>query len=156
MENQTRDMTEAEANLGSEVLVDNLKEVTLFDNIPTFVPGKPGFDLDTPVRGGRYVKSRMVESAKLTAGSRYLHIFEDVRQQQKFGIWGVGQLDAVCESLSGGDVLEITYMGQATEPLKPGQNPPHQFTFRGVASNGSPLELDLTERKERAETEAIQ
>jgi hypothetical protein len=120
-----------------------LKEVDPLQNLVTFVPGKPGYEAGQ-ILAGHYVGTKRVYSEKFTAGKkdkdgrqyRDLHILRNPKNG-KFGIWSVGSLGFVMEKMAPNELISIEYVGLAEKALKPGQNPPHVFKFRGVN-----LELD--------------
>jgi len=124
-------------------------EVDPFESIPHVTPGKPGF-LPGKTLAGYFVRTKRVVNENSKAAKidpvtgervRMLHIFRD-KKETVFGIWGVGALDATMRSIRGGDWLAITYEGLADTALKPGQNPPHKFTFKGHRADGSKLVID--------------
>lgn len=124
-------------------------EVDAFESMPTVTPGKPGFD-DGKTLAGTFVRTKRVENENSSAAKvdpvtgrkmRNLHIFADKRGT-KFGIWGVGSLDAAMRCMKEGAYIEITNDGLAAEPLKPGQNPPRNFSYKGRNADGSRLVFD--------------
>lgn len=122
------------------------------NSIPTLVPNKPGFEAGQTV-GGRYIGTKTVYSNKFTAAKRdeqgrmyrKLHIFQHVKSGQKFGIWGVGQLDWVMSQVDATTkpYMEVTYEGVG-EVLKQGQSAPHNFKFKGAG-------IDLDRMNDEAE-----
>lgn len=126
-------------------LQQQLQDVDPLQNAPSFVPGKPGFEVGEKL-GGYYVGTKRVYSEKFTAGKRDeanggkiyrdLHILRHP-QHGKFGIWSVGSLGFVMEKLAPNEYIMIEYTGLAEKALKPGQSAPHTFKFKGMN-----LELD--------------
>jgi hypothetical protein len=98
-----------------------------------FVPDKPGFEAGTTL-AGVYENTKKVVSEKLTTSKRdengrkyrLLHVFRDA-ENNAFGIWGTGILDALMKSVSVGNIVAVTYKGRAAEPLQKGQQPPMEF-----------------------------
>jgi hypothetical protein len=140
------------AGVGEATAADlqGLDEVDPFESIPHVTPGKPGFDKIDQTLAGKFVRTKRVVNEKSKAAKidpktgekvRFLHILEDAKGTQ-FGIWGVGNLDAVMRNLRRNDFIAVTYKGLAEEALKPGQNPPHQFAYRGKRADGSKLSFD--------------
>lgn len=125
------------------------EESALWEEIPTVVPDKPGFEQGSTLYGV-YLGSRRVYSDKFqnSKGYRVLHTLESLApdpqtgKAQKYGIWGVGGLDAILPRLDKGTKLGIRYDGVAEKALKKGQNPPHQFTYLSVA--GSHFAVDMS------------
>jgi hypothetical protein len=125
-------------------------EVDPFESIPHVTPGKPGFDRIGQTLAGYFIRTKRVvnensKAAKLDPKTgekvRFLHILEDKRGTQ-FGIWGVGSLDAVMRNMRSRDFIAVTYDGVAEEALKPGQNPPHKFIYKGHRADGGKLSFD--------------
>lgn len=121
----------------------------VFKSIPSFTPGKPGFDKEGEGFTGTFVRTKRVVSDKLTGGKvdpvtheryRNLHIFSDKNNVQ-FGIWGVGGLDAAMRCVRPGSRMKIIYDGLG-EPLKAGQDAPHTFKYKGTTPDGQPLVFD--------------
>jgi hypothetical protein len=118
-----------------ESLEQNLEETDPFENIPTFTPGKPGFE-DGRTFAGTFVANKTIYSEKFTAGKkdkdgktfRILHILED-KNGKKFGLWSVGQLGYMFSKTEIGQYVKVRYDGKAAEALKAGQSPSHEFTF---------------------------
>lgn len=121
------------------------------NSIPTLVPNKPGFEAGQTV-GGRYIGTKTVYSNKFTAAKRdeqgrmyrKLHIFQHVKSGQKFGIWGVGQLDWVMSQVDATNkpYMEVTYEGVG-EVLKQGQSAPHNFKFKGAGIDLDRMNEDM-------------
>lgn len=132
--------TAAPADLGvlPAELAAKLTEADPMESIPTFVPGKPGFEAGVTL-AGYYVRTKRVYSDKFAAakkdvnGRKYrdLHILRDVKNRN-LGIWGVGQLDWAMTKLAPNQLIAITYDGQVGKPIRPGQSVPHKFTFKGL------------------------
>lgn len=130
----------APADLGAlpADLAAKLTEADPMENIPTFVPGKPGFEKGVTL-AGYFVRTKRVYSEKLAAakrdeaGRKYrdLHILKDVKGRN-LGIWGVGQLDYAMARVAANQLIAITYEGQIGKPLRAGQSVPHKFTFKGL------------------------
>jgi hypothetical protein len=116
----------------------NLVEVDPFENIPSFTPGKPGFETGVTF-AGTYVNTKRVYSEKFLAGKkdvdgrkyRDLHILRDSKNRN-FGLWSVGQLAYMFSKLEAGNYVQVTYDGLANEAIKAGQSPSHEFTFKTV------------------------
>lgn len=127
--------------------IASLQENNLFDSIPAFVPGKPGFDQVGMIRGGIYLKTKRAYSNKLKGakkdeyGRKYrdLHIFQ-AQDGKLFGIWSTGQLGATLSRLNPQTEVFVRYDGLAAQPLEEGQDPPHTFTF--LTKKGVPLMVD--------------
>lgn len=119
-------------------LAAKLTEADPMENVPTFVPGKPGLEVGATLAGA-FVRTKKVYSDKLMGGKRdetgrkyrTLHLFRDHKGRQ-FGIWGVGQLDYALTRVEPGTFLAVTYNGQSGKPIRAGQSAPHSFTFKGV------------------------
>lgn len=119
-------------------LAAKLTEADPMENVPTFVPGKPGLEVGATL-AGTFLRTKKVYSDKLMGGKRdeagrkyrTLHLFRDHAGQQ-FGVWGVGQLDYALTRVQPGTFLAVTYNGQTGKPIRAGQSAPHSFTFKGV------------------------
>jgi hypothetical protein len=138
--NLTDEPRRSDLNFGEipNEMEQQLKEVDPLQNIPTFVPGKPGFEEGDKL-GGYYVGTKRVYSDKFTAGKRDetgriyrdLHILRHPKHG-RFGIWSVGSLGFVMERLAPNEYIVVEYTGLAEKALKPGQSAPHTFRFKGV------------------------
>lgn len=134
-------------------LAAKLVEADPMENVPTFVPGKPGLEVGATL-AGTFIRTKKVYSDKLMGGKkdelgrkyRTLHLFRDAQNRQ-FGIWGVGQLDYALTRVEPGTFLAVTYNGQAGKPIRAGQSVPHSFTFKGVN-----LSFDWSAEEVAAET----
>jgi len=132
--------TQVNAKIGAipAELAAKLTEADPMENVPTFVPGKPGLEVGATL-AGTFLRTKKVFSDKLMGGKRdeagrkyrTLHLFRDAANQQ-FGIWGVGQLDYALTRVQPGTFLAVTYNGQTGKPIRAGQSAPHSFTFKGV------------------------
>lgn len=132
--------TQVNATIGAipAELAAKLTEADPMENVPTFVPGKPGLESGATL-AGTFLRTKKVYSDKLMGGKRdeagrkyrTLHLFRDAANQQ-FGIWGVGQLDYALTRVQPGTFLAVTYNGQTGKPIRAGQSAPHSFTFKGV------------------------
>lgn len=129
------DLNFGEIDTGLEA---KLTDVDPLQSIPSFVPGKPGFEEGDRL-AGYYVGTKRVYSEKFTAGKREegtgklyrdLHILRH-EKHGKFGIWSVGALNWVMPKIEPGKFIVVTYTGLGEKPLKPGQNAPHTFRFQG-------------------------
>lgn len=135
-------------------LVSGLNEADPFEKMPTFMPGKPGFESGRSF-AGTFIRNKKVVNEKSpwarldtdekspTLGKKIVNLMtlRDAKGNA-FGIWGVGAIRAAAQLLREGDVIRITYRGQADEPLMPNQSPPHLFKFEGKRANGAPLKFD--------------
>lgn len=118
-----------------ESIEKNLEETDPFENIPTFTPGKPGFE-EGRTFAGTFCMTKRVYSEKFLAGKkdvdgrkyRDLHVIED-KNGKKFGLWSVGQLGYMFSKTEVGQYVKVRYDGKASEALKQGQSPSHDFTF---------------------------
>lgn len=98
-----------------------------------FVPDKPGFEAGATL-AGIFIQTKKVVSEKLTTSKRdengrkyrLLHVFKDA-EDNAYGIWGTGVLDALMKSVTVGKIVAVTYKGRAAEPLQKGQQPPMEF-----------------------------
>jgi hypothetical protein len=140
-------MNTTEQNIPSDIgaipadLATKLTEADPMENAPTFVPGKPGFEVNDTL-AGTYVRTKRVYSDKLMGGKRddagrkfrELHMFRD-HKGRSFGIWGVGQLDYALSRVEPGTFLAVQYRGQIGKPIRAGQSVPHAFEFKGVNLN---------------------
>jgi len=167
--NVTDEPTRTDLNFGEipAELEQQLQEVDPLQNIPTFVPGKPGFEVGQKL-SGYYVGTKRVYSDKFTAGKRDeegrmyrdLHIMRHPTHG-RFGIWSVGVLGMVLERLAPNEYLVVEYTGLAEKAIKPGQSAPHTFKFKGVnldldtATMDSDLREELPTRSERREEARI-
>ncbi len=126
------------ANLGaiSAADLEKLKPVSALENIPTLMPAKEGFEIGKTL-AGYFVETRKVVSDKLTTSKRdengdkyaFLHVLRDANNN-KFGIWGKGQLDGLMKAVRPEQFVAITYKGVADAPLQKGQSAPHVFEVR--------------------------
>lgn len=153
MNTQTNNATPKDLGAIPADLVAKLTEADPMENAPTFVPGKPGFEVNATL-AGTYVRTKRVYSEKLMGGKkddsgrkyRELHMFKD-HKGRGFGIWGVGQLDYALSRVEPGTFLAVQYLGQTGKPLRAGQSAPHAFSFKGVN-----LSFDFTPAEEVAAT----
>lgn len=129
--------------------LEGMNEADPFERMPTFMPGKPGFNQVGESFLGEFVRAKVVVNenspwARINpkTGQKEVTLvtFRDPKGNP-FGIWGVGGIRAAAQCLREGDKLRITYLGLG-EPLKPGQNPPHTFKFEGKRKDGSKLVFD--------------
>ena len=149
----TDEVTNEQADLAGtigredEILEASLREVDPFEEIPTFTPGKPGFEAGMHY-AGKFVRTKRVYSDKFTAGKidaetkktyRDLHILED-KNGKKFGLWSVGQLGYMFEKTEAGQYIKVVYEGKAEEALKAGQSPAHNFKFFTIEPTQAPKE----------------
>lgn len=112
-----------------------LKETDPFEEIPTFTPGKPGFEEGRSF-AGNFCYTKRVYSEKFLAGKkdqdgkkyRDLHVLED-KNGKKFGLWSVGQLGFMFSKVEAGQYIKVVYDGKSEAALKPGQSPSHNFKF---------------------------
>lgn len=133
---------EAARNIDSDIgalpveLQAKLEVVDVLDSMPTFVPAKPGFEIGKTL-AGYYLGTKRVISDKFTAGKtndegekyRDLHMLKDAKGRA-FGIWSVGQLGFIMRRVSVGQLVAVTYEGRLEAAIKPGQQPPHNFTIQ--------------------------
>lgn len=118
-----------------------------FESVPTFVPGK-NLEEGMTLRG-RFKLTKRVYSEKFQgnkrdeSGRKYrdLHVLTDSKGRD-YGIWSVGKLGAAMGHLVQGDYIEVTYEGRDEKPLKEGNSPAHNFSFKGVSVTGAPLVAD--------------
>lgn len=129
--------------------LSGMNEADPFERMPTFMPGKPGFDKVGDSFLGEFVRAKIVVNEnspwarvnpKTGQKEVTLVTFRDPKGNP-FGIWGVGGIRAAAMCLREGDKLKITYLGLG-EALKPGQNQPHTFKFEGKRKDGSKLVFD--------------
>lgn len=134
---ETTQQTEKEYVAGRDIGVPvegvEFTEANPAQNIPSFVPGKnfaAGMTLT-----GRFVRTDRVYSDKFTAGKkdtngktyRDLHILEDMKSKELFGIWSVGILSNFFDQVPTEAPVKVEYLGLAEKALKPGQSAPHDF-----------------------------
>lgn len=113
-------------------------KVDPFEQYPSFVPGKPGFEEGVTL-AGTYQYTKRVYSDKLKAGKkdkdgkiyRDLHVLKH-ESGKCFNIWSSGMLGIVMAMLAPNQYIEVKYTGLAKTPLKPGQSAPHTFEFAGI------------------------
>jgi hypothetical protein len=85
------------------------------------------------------------ELAKAGKVCKKLHLFEAVdskgqKTKGTYGLWHTGALTAMLERVKRDQLVAITYEGQAAEPYRKGDTPPHVFKLRGKG-----LEMKMTD-----------
>lgn len=134
-----------------ESLTSTLKETDPFEEIPTFTPGKPGFEQGRSF-SGNFCYTKRVYSEKFLAGKkdvdgrkyRDLHVLED-KNGNKLGLWSVGQLGYMFSKVEQGQYIKVQYDGKTETALKPGQSPSHNFKFWTATDNRTPSDRNVVE-----------
>ncbi len=132
-------------------LFDGLSEAPeqMFENVPMLKAGKPGFDLETPVVGGKVItgydllrqKKKTRTSVKID-GNYYLErIVLETATAAKVAVIVAGNLRGRAKCLLADDVIRLTYLGTENNNEADPDEFEHVFKIEAKAANGKPIDF---------------